>query len=119
DAASEVAQSDEGREPLAGHGTVRAQSRAAVDDGHQLPADDLADDPVVIDEEASLPDVAMRRRPGKNGFRSLPIRSRWRRSERREATDGFPELLDQVAVARDAVALAVECVLAGPGAEDH
>ena len=43
----------------------------------------------------------------------------WQRGEFRQAADGVLELLGQIAVADDAVALAVERVLAAPGAQDH
>ena len=57
-----VAQADQGGQALAGHGAVGLQGRAAIDDGHGLPAYGLANSAVIGDEEAAFGDVAFRRR---------------------------------------------------------
>ena len=69
---------------------VGLQRRAAVDDGHGLPAFDLVDDAVVADEETAFGDVALgrRRREGRGGL--LLDRRCLRRCEFRQAVGWLP-----------------------------
>ncbi len=120
DAAGAVAEAHQGGQALAGERAVGGERRAAVGDRHGSAVDRLADGAIVADEETALRDVLDGRR-GREGGRCGRFLdgTRGRRRRLRQAADRVPELLGQVAVGGDAVALAVERVLAGPGAKHH
>ena len=117
-AAGFVAQADQGGEALAGLAVIGGERFAAVDDRLGLAVHDLADDAVVVDEEAALGDVAFERRRGEGwgigplglGLRDLP--DALRSGVGRQPPDRFLELLGEVAVAGDGIAFAVQRVLA-------
>ena len=119
-----VTQSHQGSQAFPHQRSVRLQRRTAIDHGHSLPVLGLIDCPVVANEEAAFADVSLWRRGFKDWSRFI-LNCRCLHRERRrwgefgQAANRILESPGKIAVAGDAVAFAVEGVLAGPGAKDH